>query len=200
MQDIGQTITGQYRTSPTIVGIAERFNSAIDPSADIETFRQTCMDLDTASGFGLDYLGRIIGLDRRVKGTKSAAVCGTAIAGLSIVGDATGGSGSLIMDDAEYRTALRLRAYTNITRCTVETMNYQLRTLAAGRGNAWVHDMQRMAITYYFAFSLTALEKALIANTNMLLRPATCEAFVIEAPNTLAICGSAICGITYTGT
>ena len=200
MQNVTQTIVGQYQNSPTITGIISRMNDAIDPANDLDALRAAALDIDTAFGFGLDRLGRIIGLSRDVKSDKTPAVVGNAIVGLTIVGYTGSGTGSIKMTDAEYRTALKLKAFSNVTRCSITTMNEQLRMLANGRGNAWVHDMNAMRITYYFAFALTNVERALIKSTDMLMKPSACATATIEAPKTLAVVGSAIVGLTIVGT
>ena len=200
MQNIGQTIIGQYANSPTIRGIIERMDDAVDLSAEFDTFRSYVMDIDTAQGFGLDYLGRIIGLPREVRTGKSAAIIDIAIIDASIIDDTTSGTASILMSDDEYRIALRLKAYKNISRANVETVNTQLRMLAAGRGNAFVHDIGDMSITYYFDCALTSLEVALIKNTDMMIRPSGADAYLVQAPNTLAIIDSAVIDLAIIGT
>lgn len=59
-------IISQYGASPTIKKLLAGFRQYIDPSADIETFYKNIMDIDTASGVGLDIWGRIVGVERNI--------------------------------------------------------------------------------------------------------------------------------------
>lgn len=67
MNDVKQTLISQYANSPTIVEMIERMNDAIDPSVDFQTMLQFCLDVDTAQGFGLDIIGKIVGVGRELR-------------------------------------------------------------------------------------------------------------------------------------
>lgn len=67
MNDVKQTLISQYANSPTIVEMIERMNDAIDPAADFDTMLQFCLDVDTAQGFGLDIIGKIVGVGRELR-------------------------------------------------------------------------------------------------------------------------------------
>lgn len=67
MKDVSQTIISQYANSPTMVELIERMNDAIDPSADFEAMLAFCLDVDTAQGFGLDIIGKIVGVGRELQ-------------------------------------------------------------------------------------------------------------------------------------
>lgn len=67
MKDVSQTIISQYANSTTMVELIERMNDAIDPSVDFETMRAFCLDVDTAQGFGLDIIGKIVGVGRSLR-------------------------------------------------------------------------------------------------------------------------------------
>lgn len=201
MQNVEQTINGDYLSSPTIMGMITSFNDAIDPQSDIELLRTNILDIDTAQGFGLDILGRVIGLPRQVRSVSSSAISGLAIVGNAIVGNLILSSGEVSnLSDTQYRIALKIKAFGNVSRLTIETMNAQLRMLSAGRGNAWVHDFGGMTFSYYFGFTLQSFERALILNADLLMRPSCTKAAVVEFPNTLSIAGLAIVGLTKAGT
>lgn len=67
MNDVKQTLISQYANSPTIVEMIDRMNDAIDPSVDFQTMLQFCLDVDTAQGFGLDIIGKIVGVGRELR-------------------------------------------------------------------------------------------------------------------------------------
>ena len=67
MNDVKQTLVSQYANSPTIVEMIERMNDAIDPSVDFQAMLQFCLDVDTAQGFGLDIIGKIVGVGRELR-------------------------------------------------------------------------------------------------------------------------------------
>ena len=149
----------------------------------------------------MDILGRVIGLPRQVRGISSSAIAGIAIAGSSIAGNLTLSSGEVSsLSDTQYRIALKIKAFGNVSRLTVATINAQLRMLSAGRGNAWVHDFGGMTFSYYFGFTLQSFERALILNADLLMRPSCTKAALVELPNTLSIAGLAIAGLTKAGT
>src|SRR5258706_11893568 len=58
------TVISQYGNSPRLLALIEKFNEAIDPSTDIDAFFANVWDIDTASGYGLDVWGRIVGVTR----------------------------------------------------------------------------------------------------------------------------------------
>ena len=64
MIDIRETILAQYANSPALAGIIGYFNAAIDPQSLIETFQQRVWNPLTATGWGLDVWGRIVGAQR----------------------------------------------------------------------------------------------------------------------------------------
>lgn len=201
MQNVEQTVNGDYLSSQTMMGIITAFNDAIDPTVDVEAIRANILDIDTAQGFGLDILGRIIGLSREVRGVSSSAIAGLAIAGSAIAGNLSLTSGAVTsLNDVQYRVALKIKAFGNVSRLTVDTMNAQLRMLSLGRGNAWVHDFGGMSFSYYFGFALQSFERSMIINSDLLMRPSCVTAALVESPNTLSIAGLAIAGLTKAGT
>ena len=67
MIDYKKTLISQYANSPRIIKLLEDFNYNVDPSDDIENILSDILNIDTAQGFGLDIIGRIVGVDRFVK-------------------------------------------------------------------------------------------------------------------------------------
>lgn len=66
MQNYIDTIMSQYANSPIITGLIEGINTMIDPTTDLTNFYNMVMNLNTATGYGLDAWGRIVGVGRNV--------------------------------------------------------------------------------------------------------------------------------------
>jgi hypothetical protein len=145
-----RTLASQYATSPTIVQMVDNFSQQITPAGDFANFISYVWDLDTAQGFGLDILGRIVQLDRQVTGVPP------------IYGFPTAPGGLYTMNDDQYRRALKVKALANISNGSALDINAQLRELSAGRGNAFVENFDTMIIKYNFYYAPEPYEYALI--------------------------------------
>ena len=64
--DTQEYIQSQYGNSPTIKKLLWAFRGHIRPEVDIQEFYKNIMDIDTATGKGLDIWGRIVGVDRNI--------------------------------------------------------------------------------------------------------------------------------------
>lgn len=77
MRNVEQTIIGQYKNSPTIVGLVHLMDQYIDPSANIDAFYNlvwnVLADGATLSTYGLDVWGRIVGVTRTIVISASSA-------------------------------------------------------------------------------------------------------------------------------
>ena len=67
MINIQDTIASQYANSPIILSIIDTINDAIDPRFTIDDFYTILWNLRTATGWGLDIWGRIVGVNRTVQ-------------------------------------------------------------------------------------------------------------------------------------
>ena len=75
------------------------------------------------------------------------------------------------MPDADYRTLIYAKALSNICDGSIPSANRILRLLFPGRGNCYVTDGLDMTMTYTFEFPLTAVELAILAQSNVLSTP-----------------------------
>ena len=64
--DTQEYIQSQYGNSPTIKKLLWAFRGHIRPDVDIQEFYKNIMDIDTATGKGLDIWGRIVGVERNI--------------------------------------------------------------------------------------------------------------------------------------
>jgi hypothetical protein len=143
------TVISQYGNSPTMLGLIESFNAAVDPSVDIDNFLTHVWQVDTAQGFGLDIWGRIVGVTRTIP-TNPATV----------------------LTDSQFREFILLKALANISTATSYSINTLLSSWMSGRGRAYVNDLGNMEIRYMFEFPLQPYEIIIITQSGILLRPA----------------------------
>ena len=191
MQNYLDTIISQYAQSPILQQILDDFNSNIDPTVDINNFLTHVWNIDTATGFGLDIWGRIVGVGRSI----------TIIAKLDNFGFAQGdwqgfsdsehgvnqecfytngifGSQVLILEDDIYRKLILIKAASNITACDAPSINAMLTTLFSDRGHAWVLDTGKMTMVYRFDFDLTDTDLAILLWSGRIHTPAGVQVFI----------------------
>jgi hypothetical protein len=166
-----QTAISQYAQSPTILQLLDNANQWIDPYFDFYNFENWIWNIDTARGFGLDILGRILGITRRffvINFDNYFGFSGTGAQPFNQAPFYNGASDadSVILNDEDYRRILLTKAFLNISPITALNINYALTMLFVGRGKCYVVDNQDMTVTYTFEFVLSGLDKAII-NTLM---------------------------------
>ncbi len=149
MNNYEQTVISQYGNSEAILALISSFNGAVDPSADIDNFYVHIWDVATATGFGLDIWGRIVGVSRTIPTTPAT-----------------------VLTDAQFLELILLKALANISRATSYSINTLLTNWAATRGRAYVNDLGNMQIRYMFEFALEPYEITILTKSGILLRPA----------------------------
>lgn len=143
--DPAVTIQSQYSASPRIKALVDGFAGLIDPSPDISLLFSSYIDIDTATGAGLDNWGRIVGLERV--------------------------QNNFTLDDPTYRTFLKVKATANISGVTLYDLNVILNVIFGVRGGCYVIEAGLMQIRYIFNFELTPVEKFLLKSDAILPRP-----------------------------
>ena len=165
MKALNETILAQYANSPALRGIIERFNKAADPSALIETFYKNVWNIETATGWGLDVWGRIVGVGRVQKvpsshflgfeeaddgsGTTRPFEDGILYAGTSDT------SNYALSDDA-FRKLIYARAAANISSGSITDINNILMTLFGDKGHIFLAEGTAADDYLGFAESRTA--------------------------------------------
>lgn len=163
-----QTIISQYAQSPTILQLLDNVNQWIDTSFDFYNFENWIWNIDTAQGFGLDILGRILGITRRFFVVNFDNYFGFDGTGAQPFNQAPFYNGAndadaVILNDEDYRRILLTKAYLNISPINALNLNHALTILFVGRGKCYVIDNQDMTVTYTFEFVLSGLDKAIIS-------------------------------------
>ena len=161
MINVERTIISQYANSATLVQLIQNMNEYFDPRVNFQTFYDYVWNVDTAQGFGLDILGRIVGVDRLLQVPNSQDIFGfnnpSVPPDWRPFGQGTFFSGGLLtnaffLPDNAYRVLVLTKALANITETTARGINALLQNLFPGRGRAYVIDLGDMAIQYTFEF------------------------------------------------
>jgi hypothetical protein len=167
MFDVENTIITQYQNSPRITALIKAMNEFIDPGESFDEFYYQAFNIETAIGWGLDNIGRIIGLSRVIVLEQKALLDGEIY---------------IMEDDEEYRNFLYLKAASNLTDCSIPSINGFLQWLFEDRGMIYVREKAPMVIEYVFKFELGMRERALLEASGLIPRPAGVGFGVKERP------------------
>jgi len=161
-------VISQYANSAAIDALILSFNDALDQTENLENLYDAIWNIATAVGYGLDVLGRIVGIKRTIPIPGVATYLGMEEAG-SWTGFGQGGfySGggtttNFTLSDPDYRTLIYAKAASNITDGSIPSVNQILLTLFPGRGACFVADGLNMSLTYTFDFTLNPVELAIV--------------------------------------
>lgn len=176
MTDFGKTVMRQFANSPTLMALLEDFDQWVDPAKFAADFLFNVWDISTATGFGLDIWGRILGQSRYLEiqqvpgdnfGFNINATPGTQWKPWSQApfynGQADGSVSFALQDDA-YRQLLIVKAAANIATTDVPSINALMRAMFGDRGPSYVgYDPNNpMHIGYHFEFFPTPVERSII--------------------------------------
>lgn len=178
MQNIEQTILSQYANSPTLLALMNDFNSAVDPTPELNSFYDNVWNIATAVGWGLDNWGRIVGVSRTLP---VPSALGGFLGFSQQIESASFGHGVFYLmpnastnynltDDA-YRALILIKALANISNCAIPTFNKMLMQLFPGRGNAYVIDQGGMRMVLMFEFLLQPYELSILKYSNAFPNP-----------------------------
>lgn len=179
MDNYQKTIISQYAQSPSLNALLNAFNDWIDPALLIDDFIFNVWDLDTATGYGLDVWGRIVGVGRVLEITTGGRYFGfNQQTSLEVDPFNTspfyGGqqiNNNFVLSDDGFRTLIRAKALSNICDGSIPGINKVLLTLFPNRGNAYVTNGRDMTMTYTFTFPLSSVELAIISQSGVLPQP-----------------------------
>lgn len=176
--DVYTTVISQYANSPILLGMIERFNAAMDQTANFDAFYDFMWNVLTAKGYGLDVWGRIVGVTRTLNIPGAVSYLGFEEAGTSWTGFGQGGfysgggiSTNYVLSDNDFRTLILAKAAGNISDGSIPAINSILLTLFPYRGDCYVADGLNMSMTYTFPFHLTPVEYAIIQQSGVLPNP-----------------------------
>ena len=185
-----ETLLSQYVASPTLVGVLQSFNDAIDPSIDITNFYNNIWNVTTAVGNGLDVWGQIVGVSRYLQinasnyfGFDESVTTPTLTTGAQPFNQAPFASGTALtstyaLADSQYRRLILVKAAANISDLSVPSINALLRAEFGTSdginpyGKAYVIDNENMSFEYHLGFVPSAVQIAIINNSGVFPRPA----------------------------
>ena len=191
MQNWSETLLSQYCDAPTITGLLDSFNSAVDPTVDIANFYLNIWDVYTAVGNGLDIWGAIVNVPRYLQiplsanylGFKEAYLAPYASTGPQPFGQAPfftsiSSTSTYALSDTVYRQLILIKAAVNIGNLAVPQINALLQKFfgasieGSPSGIAYVVDTLNQGFTYHFNFVPSVVQLAIVQNSGVFPRPA----------------------------
>jgi Protein of unknown function (DUF2612) len=186
--DVWTTVISQYANSDILTGLIVDWNNNLDQTADFENFYDFIWNIDTAQGFGLDILGRIIGVGRVLHiaagdyfGFEEALPGSEPFGGGSFYSGG-GLTNSFALSDDAYRVLLFAKALSNISDGSIKSINQLLKNLFPNRGNTYVIDNNDMTLVYYFNFPLSVVELAIMGQSGVLPKPTGVASSIVTNP------------------
>ena len=186
-----ETLLSQYVDSPTLVGLLQSFNDAVDPTINIASFYSNIWNVATAVGNGLDIWGQIVGVSRYLQvsatnylGFEEAYRGGAYSAtdpqpfGQAPFYAGTAATTTYALADAQYRRLILVKAAANISNLSIPSINALLQAEFSTSdginpyGNAYVINSGSMSFQYHLTFVPSAVQIAIINNSGVFPRPA----------------------------
>lgn len=160
----------QFNNSQTLNHILQVLNDMLGVSE--AELVANLANVDTASGSQLDVIGKLVGANRAIWFPILNTADDFGFDDSSWYGfDEPGGTFDTkditdlyILNDESYRTYIKLKAYSNVSNCSLYSVNYILKQVFAGRGLCYVKVTGPLEITFTFDFALTTYEKNLLVN------------------------------------
>ena len=174
--DIDPTIIRQYFTSPRLRRILEDYRDNLDPTPFIELLTENWLDPRTATQWGLDIWGRIVGVSRYLSvsadkfiGYEEAGDLTTDTYGYAIWYNGFDASGTtLYLADDLFRQLIYAKAWSNNSDRSIRSLNGCLQMLFGSSGGAYAQDNHDGTITIVMNFIPTAAQTAIITQTDVL--------------------------------
>jgi hypothetical protein len=188
MINLEETVLAQYSNSPILMQLVNNMNAYIDPYANLNNFYNQVWNVLTAVGYGLDRLGRVVGVSRTINIPFSATDLGFREAGaitpLGPGGSAPFWDGSLTgnnyrLTDTAFRTLILVKAISNISVCSAQAINQQLTNLFGSQGRCYSFDLGNMQMQITFEFPLSLVDFYILTEGKALSRPCGVLAFLL---------------------
>lgn len=182
MQNWQYTLLVQFANSPSLKTILEGFNQAVDPSLVIDTFYDNVLNPKTATGWGLDVWGRIVGVGRVVQVASSGYLgfeeandgSGTSQPfGQGIFYTGANATSNYALTDDWYRKLIFAKAQANISSGSISSINSILMSIFSEEGNIWVEETDEDTMTVSYDWQITPVQASILNQSGVLLRPST---------------------------
>lgn len=184
MKNVRDTILTQYADSPNLRSLIESFDTTMDMQDFTEEFLKSIWDVSTATGYGLDVWGKIVGVSRLLNVPQQSTYFGFDESFISANDDSPKPfneapffeglqlTTTVRLADDGYRKLILAKAMANVTDCSIPTLNNALNYLFEGEGSAFVAITGVMSMSYVFNFNLSDVEWAILINSNAIAKPA----------------------------
>jgi hypothetical protein len=178
--DPWKTVLSQYANSPILSSLILSQNAAMDQTENYDNLYDDIWNVDSAQGYGLDVLGRIVGVQRALQLPGEAEYFGFQEAG-SWSGFGGGGGGGIFysggqitsnfnLPDDTFRSVILAKAATNIWDGSIPAWNQILLDLFPGQ-ISYVQNNQNMSVTLVFKFVLSLIQTAIVGSSGALPNP-----------------------------
>lgn len=188
------TVSTQYANSPTLLSLIQSWYSAIDQTEDVDAFYDNIWNIATASGYGLDIWGEIVGVDRNLQIDNATDYFGFE-QGVTLDTFGPGGvspfyqgqplTSSYALTDTAYRQLILAKALANICDGSITSLNAILLALFGPSnpfgpgGKCYVTNGQDMTMTFTFEFTLTPVQSSIINRSGVLPVPSGVHATIV---------------------
>jgi hypothetical protein len=156
-------------------------------TTDFDAFFKFCWDVDTAVGYGLDRLGRVVGVSRVLHLPSTGVYFGFDQASDAEPFDQApfySGAAQLTtnynLGDDAYRKLILAKALANISDGSIPSINQILMNLFSDYGDCYVTDGGDMTMTYTFGSTLSAVDFAIVAQSGVLPKPCGVAATIVQ--------------------
>lgn len=112
MMKLKETMISQYANSPIICRILLDLNKSIDPKSDIKSFYDLIWNLNTAKEIGLDFWGKVVGIDRNIQIDNKNQFIGSTLSSADLKMFQKGEMH--LMNDEMFRNMIFMKAMKNI--------------------------------------------------------------------------------------
>lgn len=193
MENFEATIYSQYVNAEKLYSLIDTFNQAVGPESWIDNFYDMIWDIETATTHGLNIWGKIVVVDRLLTVTENQIYFGfgEAKSTPSVVDDPQpfnqapffGGvksTSTLSLSDDAYRKLIMMKAMSNITNCTIPSLNKILMYMFGDSGKCYVRNDGNMTMSYVFEFELSSVESAIVQSSGALPSPAGVTVNIVQ--------------------
>lgn len=185
---IEKTIMSQYANSPRLMFILRSLWDALDPDKLVNQYYTLVMNIPTASSYGLDVWGRIVGISRTVtfpdpEGEYFGFADGFYPFNTRPFSSAGGSSSAWELSTDAYRELILMKALSNIVYATAPNINALMRVMFSGPAYCLITGHMKMK--YVFEFELTPYQQYLVYNSGILPRPCGVEITAQVSPRGL---------------
>lgn len=188
------TVSSQYANSFAILQLIQAWYGSIDQTEDLDAFYDNIWNITTATGYGLDIWGQIVGVSRNLHVSNGGVYFGFS------QGDAwdTFGPGGVspfysgqpltsiyTLTDAAYRQLILAKAAANICDGSIPSLNAILLALFGPSnpfgpgGKCYVTNGQDMTMTFTFEFTPNPVQSSIINNSGVLPVPGGVAASIV---------------------